>query len=557
MRRHAASIVTNIVIAITTTVSHHGTFVPAIRNTWGSNFAHLHVYSEKDDPGQGIVQVAHDPSKVRASAEELAALRHLADTHPDAPWYYKADDDAYLHAARLDRLAAAYDAAQPWYIGQTLWYDRGDGTNQHYCAGGVGYLISNALMKLLYPRLLDPIESCCSDVHVGKLVQEVLNRTDVDTICHTPATDSYVFHAAGTVLHPSLATAVDIEDALPGFVYDDGVASTLRSAVGFHYVGYVEQYVLHALYHQVDKTSVHSEQRTRRQKPARMDARVDTHASIVMEALPRTRPSSAPRTHGSPGSLADPSFNSSGTCGLDGFKCVVSFGLYGDNPRYTTGAVRNAAAIGAVFPGWVARFYYDSASVPPATLNELRALGAELVAHQLAGTMFARFLVAADSSVDRFIVRDADSRLGLRDKAAVDEWSASGYSMHYLRDHPAHGRAINGGMWGGVKGAVADMEQLVAAAGVWGAAAPGYGDDQDFLSAVVYPRTVDDQIAHDSISCTSFPNSVPFPTQRIGADHVGMVFDASEAPRMADVAVFFSEWTNDSRCRRQQAWVKG
>ena len=40
-------------------------------------------------------------------------------------------------------------------------------------------------------------------------------------------------------------------------------------------------------------------------------------------------------------------------------KRVVSYGLYGSNPKYTTGAIRNAELVKIYFPGWVARFYVD------------------------------------------------------------------------------------------------------------------------------------------------------------------------------------------------------
>jgi hypothetical protein len=66
--------------------------------------------------------------------------------------------------------------------------------------------------------------------------------------------------------------------------------------------------------------------------------------------------------------------------------------------------------------------------------------------------MFWRFLVADDDSVDRFIVRDADSRLNAREAAAVLEWVQSGSSCHIMRDHPNHVQIMNGGMWGGTKG---------------------------------------------------------------------------------------------------------
>jgi hypothetical protein len=60
--------------------------------------------------------------------------------------------------------------------------------------------------------------------------------------------------------------------------------------------------------------------------------------------------------------------------------------------------------------------------------------------------MFWRFLVADDPTVDRYIIRDADSRLNMREKLAIDEWIASGKKIHILRDHPNHGDfPISGG----------------------------------------------------------------------------------------------------------------
>ena len=55
--------------------------------------------------------------------------------------------------------------------------------------------------------------------------------------------------------------------------------------------------------------------------------------------------------------------------------------------------------------------------------------------------------MADDPSVARFLIRDADSRLNLRENAAVHEWIESGYSFHIMRDHTAHFVPINGGMF--------------------------------------------------------------------------------------------------------------
>ena len=79
-----------------------------------------------------------------------------------------------------------------------------------------------------------------------------------------------------------------------------------------------------------------------------------------------------------------------------------------------------------------------TSDVPASIVTELRNLGAEIenipdggcscriilllvdssiyVGQGVAAGMFYRFLVAADSSVDRYIIRDVDSRLNARDR---------------------------------------------------------------------------------------------------------------------------------------------
>jgi Fringe-like len=248
MKPAQTSLITHIVVGVTTTIHRQHLSVPAIANTWGSDFAHVHFFSERGDPALGIVQCANDPTKQRASAEEMATLKYLAETYPDAPWYYKADDDAYLHASKLADIASRYDSTGDWYIGQPLQYDRGNATFQKYCAGGVGYLISNGLMKRIVASLMQPIESCCSDVQVGTLVQRALQRGDDDDICTQPPSDTHIFFASGSPVRPAgLDTTFNLT-VLHNLVVNDGMRHMLRTGVGFHYVTSVEQYVVRSLY---------------------------------------------------------------------------------------------------------------------------------------------------------------------------------------------------------------------------------------------------------------------------------------------------------------------
>ena len=160
----------------------------------------------------------------------------------------------------------------------------------------------------------------------------------------------------------------------------------------------------------------------------------------------------------------------------------MSYGLYGANPKYITGAIRNAELVKVWFPGWVARFYVDD-TVPKDKIATLQAKGAEIISMGsrikggIAG-MFWRFLVADDATVDRWIVRDSDSRLNPRERFAVEEWIRSGKSVHTIRDHPNHERPLNGGLWGGVRGAIrGSMTEMVKAF----PNKEAYGGDLQFL----------------------------------------------------------------------------
>ncbi len=136
---------------------------------------------------------------------------------------------------------------------------------------------------------------------------------------------------------------------------------------------------------------------------------------------------------------------------------VISMGLYGDKPRYTYGALMNALLVERDWPGWKLRVYYD-ASVPSLFISRLESLGADMVfvnssaGEDDQGGLIWRFYPMLDSSLTRFIVRDSDARLTLRDRKAVEEWIDTKAFFHGERDAPGHDRAIMGGLWGAVGG---------------------------------------------------------------------------------------------------------
>ena len=131
---------------------------------------------------------------------------------------------------------------------------------------------------------------------------------------------------------------------------------------------------------------------------------------------------------------------------------AIAFSLYGTSSRYLIGAVENAKEAKFHYPNWEVHFWVGS-DVPMATCIELRMLGAKLWGAQdiISDGMFWRFLIHDVPDVERYIVRDVDSRFSKRETDAVQEWIDAGTQLHVMRDHPWHYAPILGGMWGLLK----------------------------------------------------------------------------------------------------------
>lgn len=215
---------------------------------------------------------------------------------------------------------------------------------------------------------------------------------------------------------------------------------------------------------------------------------------------------------------------------------AIAYTLFGNNPLYVVGALRNAEMIETVFPGWKAVFYLGD-DVPPDTADRLMALGAIVRGGDrgIKNEVFRRFLIADDASVERFLVRDTDSRLLLRDYRAVQAWIESGLPFHAVRDHPHHTPPLMAGLWGGTTGLLPNMHGMILESGF--ANQPFnretlYGADQTFLARYVWPQVYGRCLEHDSCTRHIYPTALPFPDgcQLGDARFVGEIVDANEVP---------------------------
>ncbi len=207
----------------------------------------------------------------------------------------------------------------------------------------------------------------------------------------------------------------------------------------------------------------------------------------------------------------------------------LSFSLWGDNPMYNIGAIKNAELWKTIYPEWKMVVYYDD-SVPSDIIDKLEELDVLLV--DMTGKkvygMFWRFFAFDLNDAEYCIFRDTDSRLTVREKLAVDEWIKSGKSLHVMRDHPAHGipfgsdrLGILGGMWGIKKGfiSITDMiNDFVKNKNL------SYGSDQTFLKTV-FSLFENDKITHDE-----FFEKKPFPIKREMGRFIGDRIDEFDKP---------------------------
>lgn len=143
---------------------------------------------------------------------------------------------------------------------------------------------------------------------------------------------------------------------------------------------------------------------------------------------------------------------------------VIAFSLFGNNTRYLHGAIRNLSLAADIYPNWQVWIYVDD-NVPADYLALFERMGAVLKMQPSQQSMREklcwRFQVANDAAVGRFLVRDIDSVINVREKIAVDAWFVSGKYFHVMRDWWSHTDLVLAGMWGGVAGMLPPVQPLL------------------------------------------------------------------------------------------------
>ena len=205
---------------------------------------------------------------------------------------------------------------------------------------------------------------------------------------------------------------------------------------------------------------------------------------------------------------------------------IVSFSLYGKNPKFTYGAIENAKYVANHMPGWVALFYVGD-DVDRHVVIKLTEIGAIIKIQESnwhKNGMFWRFKVFRDFLPEYAIIRDCDSRITERELAAVEEWIASGKTLHIMRDHPYHNVRIPGGMWGGTS----KLAEVVPIESDLTHYSNARGQDQVFLGEYIYPKLRNSLCVHDSFFLINLKRR-KFPLQRIENEYVGEQFESDNS----------------------------
>lgn len=181
-------------------------------------------------------------------------------------------------------------------------------------------------------------------------------------------------------------------------------------------------------------------------------------------------------------------------------KKVISFSLWGDNPTYNIGAIKNAQLAKELYPNFECWFYIHEDSVRKETIDILESFAnvkiifktGDLTNENCKPRMW-RFEAIDDPNVEIMMVRDADTRFWLREKLAVLEWLQSNTLFHIMRDHPHHFYYILGGMFGTKK--IPEIKS-------WKSLIDAYTKkdcrnyDQDFLKEHIYPIIKENSTIH-------------------------------------------------------------
>jgi hypothetical protein len=177
---------------------------------------------------------------------------------------------------------------------------------------------------------------------------------------------------------------------------------------------------------------------------------------------------------------------------------VISFSLWGNNPIYNIGAIKNAELAKLYYSDFDCWFYVHQETVPQSTISIIEQIGNSRIIYKNGDInnckpMTWRFEAIDHEDVEIMMCRDTDTRIWEREVLCVKEWLSSNKIFHIMRDHPHHQFSILGGMFGTKKIPELNnwkyyIDKIIQTTSKM--------YDQDFLRDIIYPLIKDKALIH-------------------------------------------------------------
>lgn len=179
-------------------------------------------------------------------------------------------------------------------------------------------------------------------------------------------------------------------------------------------------------------------------------------------------------------------------------KHVFSYCIYGSDPKYCRGMIKNLEQIKTLFPTFETWIHCGN-DVPIDYIEKYKSFNnVKLIFHSETGgrLMSYRFFSIDYPNVSLMIIRDADSRFHYRDIWCIRSFMSSNYNVFTIRDHPYHGRKIMGGQWGMKRIEKINIQKGYEDFKVNYDNLDKYRSDQDFIDKSVYDNPNTNMVAY-------------------------------------------------------------
>jgi len=186
--------------------------------------------------------------------------------------------------------------------------------------------------------------------------------------------------------------------------------------------------------------------------------------------------------------------------------------------------IQNAWLMPRIYPGWECHVWLGD-DVPLETAGRLFDLNCVLHVLNLGWRqrMFYRLLIHDEPGVERYLIRDADSRISMRERRCVDEWMRTDAILHTIHDHFYHQRPIQGGMFGIWRSKLdlgCSMREFIGNY----PAIDKWGRDEEFLEQRLWPKVSHSFFEHGR------QHPIPAIENEDPGAFIGEIYDANGQP---------------------------